>query len=119
MPVLKIETDTTVFSVSLFDNETTQHLLERMPLSITMHDLNNNEKYYNFNATFPTNTQKIKRVHKGDIMLYQDSYLVIFYKSFNTTFKYTPVGTITNPESLDVLNNISDIDVLITREYLN
>ncbi|WP_057511552.1 cyclophilin-like fold protein [Staphylococcus sp. NAM3COL9] len=105
--------DSITFSANIFDNVTSQYLLEKLPLSITMHDLNNNEKYHDFNDAFPTNMQEIKHIHKGDIMLYQDSYLVIFYKSFTTTFSYTPVGTITHPDSLDVLNSISDVDITI------
>ncbi|MEB7781175.1 MULTISPECIES: cyclophilin-like fold protein [Mammaliicoccus] len=105
--------DSKTFSANIFDNATAQYLLDKLPLSITMHDLNNNEKYHKFNERFPTNTLEVEHINKGDIMLYQDSYLVIFYKSFDATYRYTPIGTITNPDSLEDINHKSDIDITI------
>lgn len=103
------------FIVTLQDNETSRELVNRLPLSITMNELNDNEKYYYFDEDLPSNSKKVGKINKGDVMLYGDDCLVIFYKSFNTSYSYTKIGTIDNPDnSEDVVGNNS-VTVMITR----
>ena len=40
-------------------------------------------------------------------MLFGNNCLVVFYKSFNTNYNYTKIGTIDNKEVLDSLDNKS------------
>ena len=44
-------------------------------------------------------------------MLYGDSCVVLFYKSFNTSYSYTKIGYIENIEGLESALGNSDIDV--------
>jgi hypothetical protein len=37
-----------VFSAKLYDNQTTQSFIEKLPLNINMSDVNSNEKFYSF-----------------------------------------------------------------------
>lgn len=39
-------------------------------------------------------------IHAGDIMLYGASCLVLFYEDFNTSYRYTPLGYIEDPDGL-------------------
>ena len=84
------------YNVTLENNNTVNDLVNLLPLDIEMKDLNSNE------TSNPTN---IKRINKGDIMLYGDNCLVLFYKSFDTTYNYTKIGTLDNTEVLDNLDN--------------
>ena len=44
---------------------------------------------------------KIKvTIKAGDIMLYGSNCIVVFYKSFDTTYKYTRIGRITKTKGL-------------------
>ena len=43
-------------------------------------------------------------------MLYGDYYLVVFYKSFSTSYSYTKIGHIDNLEDLDNGNIIVKIE---------
>ena len=61
-----------------------------------MSELNGNEKYIYLDNTLPTNSSNPKKINAGDIMLYGDNCLVIFYKSFTTTYSYTKIGHINN-----------------------
>lgn len=88
------------FSAVFYDNQTTQALLERMPFTINMDELNGNEKFYYFPDSLPTNTQSVGNIHCGDIMLYGAGCLVLFYEDFSTSYRYTPLGTIENPDGL-------------------
>ena len=92
------------YILNLEDNETTQKLFENLPLDFEMEELNGNEKYIYLDKTYPTNSYNPKHISKGDVMLYGDNCLVIFYKSFDTSYSYTKLGHIDNLEDLDNKN---------------
>jgi hypothetical protein len=48
----------------------------------------------------PTNASKPGTIQNGDLMLYGSNTLVLFYKSFSTSYNYTKIGEITDPEGL-------------------
>jgi hypothetical protein len=83
-----------VFSAKLYDNKTTQAFIEKLPLDIDMSDHNSNEKFYNFSGTLPTDSERPGEIHAGDIMLYEDNCLVLFYETFSSTYRYTRLGYI-------------------------
>lgn len=88
------------FSAKFYNNETTQALVEEFPLTVTMNDLNKNEKYYQFSKNFPTDVEQPREIHNGDIMLYQNDYLVLFYETFSTSYSYTRLGYMEDVEGL-------------------
>lgn len=89
-----------VFSAKLYQTKTTEVFMQKLPLSITMNELNGNEKYYYFSENFPTESQKVSWIHAGDLKLYGSSCLVLFYESFSTSYSYTSLGYVENPEGL-------------------
>ena len=88
------------YTLILEDNNTTQELFQSLPLNFEMEELNGNEKYIYLDKTYPTDSYNPKHINKGDVMLYGDNCLVIFYKSFDTSYSYTKVGHIDNLEDL-------------------
>lgn len=84
------------FDIHFYDNETVNQLFEQLPITITMNDLHGNEKYYYFQNHFSTNSESVNYVEAGDVMLFQENCLVIFYESFNTSYQYTKLGYIEN-----------------------
>lgn len=80
--------------IQLEDNATAVAFAKMLPLELTMNDLNGNEKYVNLNGSLPTNSYEPGRVEAGDVMLYGDDCLVIFYESFDTEYSYTKIGHI-------------------------
>ncbi len=93
--------DDITYNVSLEDNETTKELLKMLPLNIEMQDLNNNEKYYYLDKSLPTDSSVPSYINKGDLYLYGDDCLVLFYQDFNTIYKYTKIGHIDNLKDLN------------------
>lgn len=84
------------YKLNLYDNETSSSLVKLFPLEVTMKTLNENEVYVYLDEKFPTNSSNPKTINAGDVMLYGDNCLVIFYKTFNTSYSYTKIGHIDN-----------------------
>ena len=89
------------YKLNLENNETVAELLTKLPLQLNMNDLNSNEKYVYLDFSLKNNPVNPKHINKGDVMLYTDNCLVIFYKSFDTSFSYTKIGHINNLPDLD------------------
>ena len=65
-----------------------------MPFTIQMDDLHQNEKYHYFDKSFPTQPQPIQTIEAGDVLLYQNNCLVIFYQAAEPVVPYTRIGKI-------------------------
>jgi len=87
--------------INLEENSTASALVKLLPLDITMNDLNKNEKYAYLDESLPTNTYSPKHIEAGDVMLFGDNCLVIFYESFDTSYSYSKIGHINNLPELD------------------
>ena len=98
---VKIVIDEKEFIIDLEDNETVKSFINMLPQEFTMKELNGNEKYVYLDKSLPTNSSNPKRINAGDVMLYGNNCLVIFYKSFDTSYSYTKIGHIDNLENLD------------------
>ncbi|MFB3387083.1 cyclophilin-like fold protein [Flavobacterium sp. LAR06] len=97
---MKITIGTTVFTATLYNNPSAAELKAMLPLTLNMTELNGNEKYYDFPGPFLVNTSVGGDIKAGDLMLYGNNVLVLFYKSFNTSYRYTKLGYIDNPTGL-------------------
>ena len=86
----------TEYTIDLENNETVKSFVNMLPKELEMKELNGNEKYVDLDSSLPTNSSNPKHINAGDVYLYQDNCLVIFYKSFDTTYSYTKIGHIDN-----------------------
>lgn len=89
-----------VFSATLADSETTRTMIGWLPMTLDMTELNGNEKYHYFDSELPTDARRPNNIEAGDLMLFGGSCLVLFYESFETSYSYTPVGRLDDPEGL-------------------
>ncbi len=88
------------FPFKFKNTNTANEIKSKIPFTIQMTNLNGNEVYYYFSETFTTDIKSVGTINIGDIYLYQNNCLVLFYKTFTTTYSYTTVGSITNTEGL-------------------
>ncbi|MGN1376191.1 MAG: cyclophilin-like fold protein [Prevotella sp.] len=103
---IRITIGNSIFSATLENNETAKTWVEMLPMTLVMNELNGNEKYHYLSFSLPTNASNPATIHAGDIMLYGSSCLVVFYKTFDTSYSYTKIGHIDNPANLaDVVGN--------------
>jgi len=101
------------YQFQLEESETVNQLKSKFPLTVSMTNLNGNEVYYRFNGeSFPTNEQSIATINQGDIYLYQNNFLVLFYKTFTTSYRYTKIGKVINPAGLDTLIGSDNVEVM-------
>ena len=88
------------YTLKLESNKTVEEFINLLPKEFNMNELNGNEKYVYMDNSLATNSFNPKHIEKGDVMLYGDNCLVLFYKSFDTNYSYTKIGHIDNLEDL-------------------
>lgn len=91
---LYVKTSGIIFSLQLYDNAAAEAFEELLPLTLTMNELNGNEKFFYFSSEFPITPSNSTALHTGDLMLYGSNCLVLFYQSFSISYSYTPLGRI-------------------------
>ena len=97
---MNITVGTHIFTATLYNNATAMAFQKLLPLTIDMSELNGNEKYFDLSDNLPAKASNQGSIQAGDLMLYGTNTLVLFYKSFTTSYKYTPVGRIDEPALL-------------------
>jgi hypothetical protein len=97
---LKITIDTNTFTASIYNNATVAAFKKSLPITIDMKDLNGNEKYHDLPNNLPSNASNPGTIQTGDLMLYGSNTLVLFYKSFSTSYNYSELGRIEDTAGL-------------------
>lgn len=83
-----------LFRATLESNAAANEFKKMLPLTIDMKDLNSNEKFFDLPGNLPTNASNPRTINSGDLMLWGSNTLVLFYKTFNTSYNYTRLGKI-------------------------
>ncbi len=91
---IKITVNSQTFTATLLDNNSAKAFKEMLPLTINITELNGNEKYYDLPNSLPTNSSNTGTIKNGDLMLYGSKTLVLFYKTFSTSYSYTKLGSV-------------------------
>lgn len=91
----------TVLAAELANNATAQAFGALLPMTLDMSELNGNEKYKYIDTDLPVNSACPGTIHAGDILLYGNNCVVVFYKTFNTTYSYTRIGRISDTSALE------------------
>ena len=97
---LKITIGTNTFTATVHNNATAKAFKAKLPLTINMTELNGNEKYFDLPNNLRTNASNPSTIQTGDLMLYGSNTLVLFYKTFSTSYNYSRIGRIDNPSGL-------------------
>lgn len=108
---IRITVNSKIFSATLLDNHSAQAWQQLLPLTIHMNELNGNEKYGDLPKSLPINPINPKAIANGDIMLYGSETLVLFYKTFPTSYSYTKLGRIDDTTGLASALGTRDVTV--------
>lgn len=99
-------------TATLLDSPTSKAFKALLPLTLHMDEFNNNEKYAQLPQSIPTKASVPASIQSGDLMLYGSTTLVLFYKSFSTSYSYTAIGKIDDLSGLLVALGDDDIKVV-------
>jgi hypothetical protein len=97
---MRIKIGSNTFTATLYDNATATAFKGMLPMTIKMSELNGNEKYFDLPANLPTSASKPEKIQSGDLMIYGSNTLVLFYKTFSTSYSYTGLGRINDATGL-------------------
>lgn len=90
------------FPAKLYGNNAAKALLARLPMTLSMADLNGNEKYCDLAKNLPAGpTESPAVINAGDIMCWSGNCLVLFYKTFaNSIGGYIRLGRVEDVSGL-------------------
>lgn len=111
MPTLKLRINGKEFTATLYDTQAARALLEKLPMTLIMQELNGNEKYNYLPFALPTSNESVGNIKTGDIMIWGDNCLVLFYENFSTSYSYTKIGYIENPTDFSEALGLDDVTV--------
>ncbi|CAN5243159.1 hypothetical protein BH11BAC5_BH11BAC5_07990 [soil metagenome] len=94
---LKIIIGSNTFNATLYNNATATAFKTKLPMTINMTELNGNEKFFDLPNNLPANAANPGTIKAGDLMLYGSNTLVLFYKTFSTSYNYTRLARIDSP----------------------
>ncbi len=97
---MTITIGSSTFRARLYDNATATAFKGMLPMTINMSELNGNEKYFDLPINLPTNASNPGTIQGGDLMIYGSNTLVLFYKTFSTSYGYTRLGRINDTKGL-------------------
>jgi hypothetical protein len=100
MNKMKITIGSKTFTATLYENPTVAALKAMLPLMLEMTELNGNEKYFRLATELPVDAAKPGTIQAGDLMLWESNTLVLFYKTFRTSYSYTKLGRIDDASGL-------------------
>lgn len=115
MITMNIKVGDTIFTATLEDNETAKAFVKQLPLTVDMSELNGNEKYnYLLNNLSADKSSNPGKISEGDLMLYGNNCLVLFYKTFNTSYSYVKLGHIDNTTGLNKAVGSGSVKVIFS-----
>ncbi len=111
--IIKITVNSQIFTATLLDTDSAIAFKELLPMTIHMTELNGNEKYYDLPKSLPTNATNPGSIKNGDLMLYGSKTLVLFYKTFPTSYSYTKLGSIDDATGLEEALGTGNVSVTL------
>jgi hypothetical protein len=108
---IQIKVGNKAFTATLEGNATSKAFKAQLPTTIQMTELNGNEKYFRFSVNLPTNASNPGSIQTGDLMIYGQNTLVLFYKTFPTSYSYTRLGRINDTAGLAAALGSGDVTV--------
>lgn len=106
---LLLQSDGEDIELLIVNQQIVKELQDYLLLSLSLHELNGNEWFTNLPLELSMKSENIGVIEKGDIMLFGNKTLVIFYETHETKYPYTRVGKIKDVSYLENIKNSTEI----------
>jgi hypothetical protein len=100
MTSIRVQIGEKAFTAHLEDNETARAFVAMLPLKLDMRDLHDNEKVIELSRKLPGGVSNPGTIREGDLMIWSARSLVLFYKTFPTSYSYARLGRIEDTAGL-------------------
>lgn len=97
---ISIKLGSSSFTATLQESDAAKAFLSLLPFEAEMNDHAGNEKYYNLPASLPVDSFRPGTIRSGDLMLWGEDCIVLFYRTFSSPYSYTRIGAIDDPSHL-------------------
>lgn len=104
----------TTFTATLDSGATAQAFRATLPLTLKMTDLHRNEKFADLPRDLPVKATTPGTIRQGDLMLYGPRTAVLFYETFQSSYAYTRLGWIDQPQALARALGAGNVTVTFT-----
>lgn len=112
MKEILVTINTQAFTAILSDTDAANEFYDSLPITFTMNSLNGNEYYVDTENTFTADPAATSTINIGDIKLYNDDCIVLFYDTFQTDYSYTDIASITDTAGLaEALNSQETVTI--------
>ena len=108
---MKIKIGSSTFTATFEENATAAAFKGLLPMTIKMTELNGNEKYFRLQNKLPRKPTNPGKIENGDLMIYQADTLVLFYKTFPTSYTYTRLARVNDPAGLAAAVGSGDVSI--------
>ncbi|OYQ67960.1 cyclophilin-like fold protein [Aerococcus sp. 1KP-2016] len=113
-----LETTDRTYEAVFYENELTEILVDAMPFTIDLRDFMGQEKVGSIPIKLPSlKAQQVGTVEKGHLYLWANTDLVLFYKTFDTTYSYVNIGYFKNAKEVDALVSATEITVILRKNF--
>jgi hypothetical protein len=104
------------FAITLADTDAARAFAAQLPLTLQMAELNANEKHADLSQALPTDASRAGTIHNGDLMLYGSDTLVVFYKTFRSSYSYTRLGRVNDPARLEQVLGRRSVRIVFSKD---
>ncbi len=102
------------FTLKLNSSAAAKKLRSMLPLTLTMNELNGNEKYYYTDTEFPGTEKTFSTINSGDLMVFGGNCLVLFYdKIEGSPYEYISLGKLTSTKGLKAALGAGNVKIII------
>ncbi len=100
--------------VILGEGEAARALAALLPLELRMEELNGNEKHGELPVPLPVSPQLPGTIRRGDLLLWGDRTLVLFYAGLHSPYRYTVLGRLADPSCLGGIEGQRQVTIRLT-----
>jgi hypothetical protein len=104
------------FAITLTNNAAARAFAAQLPLTLDMSELNGNEKHGELPKALPASASRPGTIRHGDLMLYGSDTLVVFYLTFNSSYSYTRLGRVDDPDGLSGALGPRSVQVVFSKD---